>query len=220
VFVALHGAKKVPWDAMFLNIPVWALIINQFACGWTFYTLLTWLPGYLVDQLHFDLKNAGFVAVLPYLASFMISNSAGPTADYLRQHYFSTTTVRKIFQITCCLGSGTFLVLCGFTDSVPLAVAFMTLSVGLSGFSAAGYMVNHIDIFPEYAGVLFGIANVAGTVPGVISPTLTGWILGANPGIEEWRIVFFLAFGIFVAAAIIWGLFASGEKQPTSRKRS
>ena len=40
----------------------------------------------------------------------------------------------------------------------------------------AGYNVNHLDIAPRYAGVLMGITNTAGTLPGIFGPYVAGWI--------------------------------------------
>lgn len=39
------------------------------------------------------------------------------------------------------------------------------------------YSVNHLDIAPQHASVLMGIANTFGTIPGIVSPTLTGYIV-------------------------------------------
>ena len=50
------------------------------------------------------------------------------------------------------------------------AVIFLTISVGFSGIIVAGFFVNHIDIAPQYAGVVFGITNTVATIPGMLGP--------------------------------------------------
>ena len=37
--------------------------------------------------------------------------------------------------------------------------------------------VNHLDIAPQHAGVLMGLSNMAGTLPGIISPLVTGFLV-------------------------------------------
>lgn len=37
--------------------------------------------------------------------------------------------------------------------------------------------VNHLDIAPQHASVTMGISNTFGTIPGIVSPTLTGFIV-------------------------------------------
>lgn len=56
------------------------------------------------------------------------------------------------------------------------AVALLCGCVGLSGVAFAGYMVNHGDIAPQFAGTLFGITNMAATVPGILAPYIVGAI--------------------------------------------
>ena len=51
-----------------------------------------------------------------------------------------------------------------------ISVAFLTVSVGCSALSQAAFMINHIDLAPQYAGVLMGITNTAGTLPGIVAP--------------------------------------------------
>lgn len=47
----------------------------------------------------------------------------------------------------------------------------------------------------------------------IISPSLTGIILGSNPTIENWRLVFYIAAAINGVGAIVWTLFSSGKRQ-------
>ena len=51
-------------------------------------------------------------------------------------------------------------------------MTLVSLGVGLGGFSLAGHSINHIDIAPRFSGVLMGITNSAGTLPGIIGPVI------------------------------------------------
>ena len=78
-----------------------------------------------------------------------------------------------IFPFSAFLLSATFLLLCGYVgESKPLAVTFLTLAVGAVGLSQAGHIINQIDIAPRFAGMLMGITNTAGTLPGIIGPQI------------------------------------------------
>ena len=57
-----------------------------------------------------------------------------------------------------------------------LCVLFLTLAVGCSGLAQAGFNINHIDIAPQYAGILMGITNTAGTIPGIVGPLVAKMI--------------------------------------------
>lgn len=57
------------------------------------------------------------------------------------------------------------------------SVLFITIGAALGAFSMNGHAVNHLDIAPQYASVLMGISNTFGSMPGIISPLLTGFIV-------------------------------------------
>ena len=57
------------------------------------------------------------------------------------------------------------------------AITCISLSLGCGGFAWAGFSINHLDIAPQYAAILMGISNTIGTIPGIISPAITGFIV-------------------------------------------
>jgi ACS family sodium-dependent inorganic phosphate cotransporter len=73
----------------------------------------------------------------------------------------------------------------------------------------SGFGVNHLDIGPRYAGILLGFSNTAGTIPGILGVTLTGMILDAT---GSWQLVFMISAGIYVFGALVWLIFATGER--------
>lgn len=62
----------------------------------------------------------------------------GQLADHLRKNYLSTTMVRKLMN---CGGFGLeaiFLLVVAYAQSPPIAIAFLTIAVGFSGFAISG----------------------------------------------------------------------------------
>lgn len=45
------------------------------------------------------------------------------------------------------------------------------------------FSVNHLDVAPQHASVLMGISNTFATIPGIVSPALTGYIVVNSVGI-------------------------------------
>jgi hypothetical protein len=39
------------------------------------------------------------------------------------------------------------------------------------------FSVNHLDIAPQYASLIMGLSNTVATLPGIVSPALTGYIV-------------------------------------------
>lgn len=53
-------------------------------------------------------------------------------------------------------------------------VAMFTLGMGFMGTFYSGFKANNLDLAPNYAGVIMGIANGAGGLTGVIGPYIVG----------------------------------------------
>uniref|UniRef100_A0A1A7X3F5 Sialin n=2 Tax=Iconisemion striatum TaxID=60296 RepID=A0A1A7X3F5_9TELE len=212
-----HG-WSVPVLSMALSVPLWAIIITQMCSNWTFYTLLTSLPTYMNNVLHFDLQSNGFLSALPYLGNLLVSLLSGVAADALiERKVFSITIVRKFFTFIGLLLPAVFLVPVGYVGcSHILTVTFLTLSTSLGGTSSPGVFINQIDIAPRYAGFLLGITNTFGTIPGVMAPIVTGYFT-EDHSMDGWRKVFWVAAGINVGGAIFFTIFGSGKIQKWAR---
>lgn len=61
-----------------------------------------------------------------------------------------------------------------------------------------------------------GLSNTFATLPGMISPVITGHLVQHKTP-EEWVAVFYIASGVYLVGAIFYGIFASGEEQSWSQ---
>ncbi|CAG9770536.1 unnamed protein product [Ceutorhynchus assimilis] len=208
-------AAKVPWTKVFGSVHVWAIVVSHSAENWGFYTLLTQLPKYLKDMYNYDLGKSGFLSALPYLVMSILMQISGQFADMLlSRKILSTTTVRKVFNCSAFLSQTVFMMTAAFWSDRIGSVLCLTMAVGLGAFAWAGFSVNHLDLAPQYASILMGISNTFATIPGIISPTITGYIVKSPPTVEQWRTVYFIAAAIYLFGAVFYGIFASGELQP------
>lgn len=76
------------------------------------------------------------------------------------------------------------MLLAAFLLHPTYSVVLLTIGVGIGAFSLSGFTVNHLDIAPNYASILFGISNFFGSIPGIVSPILTGFIVQTPVKIE------------------------------------
>ncbi|KAK5883235.1 hypothetical protein CesoFtcFv8_019589 [Champsocephalus esox] len=191
-----HG-WSIPLLSMSMSVPLWAIIITQMCANWSYYTLLTSLPSYMDNVMHFDIKSNGFLSALPYLGGWLMSMLSGVVADSLiEREVFSITVVRKLFTLLGLILPAAFLVAVSFAGCNDIfAVTFLTLSTTLGGFTAPGVNINQIDIAPRYAGFLMGISNTFGTIPGVLAPIATGYFTEGHT-MAGWMKVFWMAAGI------------------------
>ncbi|NXK28370.1 VGLU2 protein, partial [Arenaria interpres] len=205
---------KTPWRKFFTSMPVYAIIVANFCRSWTFYLLLISQPAYFEEVFGFEISKVGILSAVPHLVMTIIVPIGGQIADFLRsKQILSTTTVRKIMN---CGGFGmeaTLLLVVGYSHSKGVAISFLVLAVGFSGFAISGFNVNHLDIAPRYASILMGISNGVGTLSGMVCPIIVG-AMTKNKTREEWQYVFLIAALVHYGGVIFYGIFASGEKQP------
>ncbi|XP_071954981.1 vesicular glutamate transporter 1-like [Antedon mediterranea] len=206
--------STTPWSSFFTSMPVYAIIVANFARSWTFYLFLTGQPSYLEEVFHYEISKVGVLSALPHLVMAIIVPLGGQLADFLRRRQLmTTTTVRKLFNCGGFGGEALFLLITAYARGAKMAIICMTIAVGSSGFAISGFNVNHLDIAPRYASILMGITNSAGTLAGILCPLITTNITSEKTP-EEWEKVFLIAAIIHFVGVIFYGMFASGEKQP------
>ncbi|KAF6774461.1 hypothetical protein AHF37_05057, partial [Paragonimus kellicotti] len=128
----------IPWGKFFTSLPVYAIIVANFARSWSFYLLITKTPKYFRQVFGYNLAETGFLSAVPHLVMAIIVPLGGQLADRLRKNMLSTTAVRKIFN---CGGFGleaVFLLGVGYSKTITSALACLILAVGFSGFAISG----------------------------------------------------------------------------------
>ena len=208
---------------MFTSLPVYAIIVANFARSWTFYLLLITQPKYFKERFGMNVAEGSTLAALPHLIMTTIVPLGGQLADYLRRNeIMTTTTVRKLFNCGGFGGEALFLLFVAYSQTVTQAMVFLIIAVGSSGFAISGFNVNHLDIAPRYASILMGISNGVGTFAGMICPIVTEQITKDEtpdiaPTMEEtshmWQKVFIIAAAVHFFGVIFYAIFASGELQ-------
>lgn len=61
-----------------------------------------------------------------------------------------------------------------------MAVILMTIGVTCIGGMYCGFLANHIDIAPNYAGTLVALTNTFATIPGFVVPIFVGKLTHGN----------------------------------------
>lgn len=215
------GPSVPPWLAMWSSPAVWAIIVGNVVANWSFYNLLTCMPQYLKNVLGLDISKLGFLSSLPYITAFCVAIGTGQLADRARERGVRTAVVRKTCM-TLGLGvtSGALLAVAYIPDlTTSMAVGLLCIAMAGNGIGNSGWLVNHLDIAPPYAGLLMGISNTFGTVPGFVAPQVTDMITTADPATQpdllkqQWRLVFQITAAISGFGIVFFAAFARGDRQ-------
>lgn len=134
---------------MLTSAPMIALILVHSAHNWGFWTLLTEMPTYMKNVLDLDIKKNALLSALPYFCMWIMSMILSPISDWLTNRgTLSIEFSRKMFNSIGLWGP--MLALLGLAyvpkGSVELAVALLTVAIGINSATYLGFQVNHIDL--------------------------------------------------------------------------
>lgn len=198
-----------PFSLLFGKLPTWALIVANFMNNWGYFVLLSWMPIYFTKVFGVNLKQAAWFSAAPWAMMAGIGLIAGTSSDRLIIAGLGVTSVRKIMQTIGFLGPALALLGVNASPSASIAVIWLTVGVGLSAFSQAGFLVNFQEIAPRYAGVIHGISNTAGTVAAIISTIGTGYFI---QWLGSFQAFLNLTAILYILSAIFFILFATGQR--------
>ncbi|CAA0822776.1 Probable anion transporter 5 [Striga hermonthica] len=215
-----ENGPKIPWKRIFLSLPIWAIVVNNFTFHYGLYVLMNWLPTYFELGLQHSLQEMGSSKMVPYLNMFVFSNIGGVLADHLiTRRILSVTKTRKL------LNTVGFVVASFALMGLPLfrtpdgAVFCSSVALGFLALGRAGFAVNHMDVAPRYAGIVMGVSNTAGTLAGIVGVDLTGRLLEAAKEAEldltspdSWRAVFCIPGLLCIFSSFVFLVMSTGER--------
>ncbi|XP_046640794.1 putative inorganic phosphate cotransporter isoform X1 [Daphnia pulicaria] len=210
---------RVPWMAIIKSPPCWALLSATLGYNWAFYMLLTELPIYMRNIMHFDLKSNSMLSALPWLLMWIFSIVVAKIADMVvKRQWVSINITRKTFNTIAFCGPALCLTIVSFIGCDRYwTLAMLTLAVGLLGASYSGILINHLDLAPNFAGTLYGLVAGVACISSWVAPLVVATLTEAEQTLARWRIAFLLCAGILTANAIIFIVLGSTERQDWDR---
>ncbi len=199
----------IPWRRIWSLPPIWALLVTFFCTSWSLYVFLSWMPSYFSSVHGLDISSVGIYTMAPWAAMFVMMNVAGWIADKLIQSGWNITLVRKLMQSIGLLGSAFFLLVTRSVSTPESAVLSLCGALGLLAFAYSGSAPNVLDIAPRFGGVVFGVMNTLGTLPGIVGVALAGWLVDTTQSYDS---VLLLAAVVSIVGALVYIAMGSGEQ--------
>ncbi|XP_067626047.1 sialin-like [Eurosta solidaginis] len=203
------GNIKTPWKDIFQNLPMWALISATIQYDWSQLQTATEVPQFIKDAKQLPLAQSfisGLQNLMPYMLNWLLSVLSGMLSDVLVNYeIFSVTVMRKIMTFIAAVAPNLYngLVPCLSCSEKADIFAFCHCAINVLGSYYAGIKLTPLDMSPNYAATIMGIANGIGSITGVVGPffkdSLRGW--------SQFRVL----------RALIWlisTLLISGDVQP------
>ncbi|XP_047030315.1 putative inorganic phosphate cotransporter [Helicoverpa zea] len=210
--------QPTPWKEIFKSGALWAIVASHVGGSAVFILFFVDLPTYLERGMNISLTNSATLSALPFVGMWFGSIGSGILCQKIyNRGLLSLGICRKIFNSLAMFGGGLGIIALAFLgpDHKNIVIALLVLVFFLVGCISAGFMVNHLDLSPQFAGVLLSLTNFAGGIGSIITPVITSFILRNDPtDISRWRIVFLLFASIGIGCNLIYVIFGSADRQP------
>jgi MFS transporter, ACS family, D-galactonate transporter len=181
----------------------WGTCCGLWCGNYVNYFLLTWMPYYLVRELHFSMQTMARIGGTGYLLGAGCAALSGWLADRWIMAGASPTKARKTFAAGAPVFVATLLALCAIARP-PASVVLLLAAMAFFGVSSSNiYAISQRLAGPEAAGRWVGFQNGFGNLSGAVVPVVTGLVL-ERTGHFYWA--FLITAAVELLAAVFWGL--------------
>ena len=148
-----------------------SLCLSYFLYCYSISIFVYWLFKYLVDVRHLSIVNSGWATGLPWI----VASLAVPLFGYLSgraSKRFGMLAGRRLIATGCLVVSALLLSAGAGARNIGLALAAISVCVGLLFSTESSYWSTAIEVAREDAGSASGLMNLAGNLGGVLSTSL------------------------------------------------
>ena len=174
--VPVLQSSRISWLSLFRYQQVWALVGAKFLTDAAWFFFIFWLPKYLGDVRHLNIKQIGYFAWIPYAAAGCGSFLGGWLSSSLVRRRVSINASRKI-----CLGlSAALMPMSLLITKSPLGWTLVFFSIVFLGhqFWSTILQTMAADIFPSaVVGSVAGLMGAVGSFGAMLFDLLVGSIL-------------------------------------------
>jgi len=207
--------SRISWLSLFGYRQMWALVGAKFLTDAAWFFFIFWLPKYLGDVRHLNIKQIGYFAWIPYAAAGAGSFLGGWLSSFLVRRRFSINASRKI-----CLGlSAALMPLSLLITKSPLGWTLVFFSFVFLGhqFWSTILQTMAADIFPSaVVGSVAGLMGALGSFGAMLFDLLVGSILTYT---HSYSSVFLLA-GFFHPLSFLIIVLTIRRIEPISRLKA
>jgi ACS family D-galactonate transporter-like MFS transporter len=183
--VRVKRASSVPLRNLFASPVVWGGLVNNFCYAYFNFYCMTWMPAYLVEQRGLSLERSGLYTFFSFAGIAIVAAFAGWAADRLIARGRDAVAVRKAFIVAGFIGATTVL-LGAYAQTLGMALFWNVLSLSLLGLVTANNLaLCKLTLIPKQAvGLNTGLQQVATSLAGGVSASLSGWLLHVGGSYE------------------------------------
>ena len=155
----------------------WGTFIGLFCSNYVWYFIITWLPAYFRDELHYSQNQMAVFGSIPLWVVGASTLSFGFLSDRWISSGASPNLVRKTFTGVGLMLSTVMLAAVIVKDPVFSLLLLCAACFAYGIFSSNLWAITQTLAGPWAAGRWTGLQNFVGNLSGIVAPWLTGWIV-------------------------------------------
>jgi ACS family hexuronate transporter-like MFS transporter len=169
---------RISWSNLLRLRQLWGLLAAKVLSDSAWYFLIFWMPKYLYDVRHLNIRSIGYYAWIPYAWAASGSLLGGWLSSYLIRRNVSLDASRKI-----CLGISAACMPVSLLITVsPLAIAIVFFSLAMLSHQFWSTIIQTlvVDMFPSsVVGSVAGLLGAVGAFGGMSFNLIAGALLTA-----------------------------------------
>lgn len=184
--------EKLHWKALLKIKNTWGIILSRFFIDPVWWLFVTWLPTFLKEQFHFDIKQIGAFAWVPYLFAALGSLSGGYYSSYrIRKNLPAVEARKEAVTIGAVIMIISLIIILLRLDSLQESPVFAMCLIGMTLFGFQ-FLINNIQTLPSdyFNGKNVGTVSGMGGTAAVLGTLITTW---AVPIITQTSYISFFA---------------------------
>lgn len=193
-----HSKIKTPWKKLLKR--VWPTMAVYFCYGWTGWLFFTWLPTYLMQGRHLDLKSSALFTMGVFLSGVVGNTVGGVVSDKILKKTGNIVAARRNVIIFSFLTALILLAIVVSTASLIITTIAISLAFFCLELTIGPIWAVPMDVAPKHVGIASGLMNAGSAVAGIISPIIFGIIiyLTGNWNLPFYGSILLLITGIFL----------------------
>lgn len=192
------------WRYVF-SLPVLGVAAAFFCFNYIQFFFLSWLPSYLTDYQHLDIKSMSLIGVLPWLGATAGFIGGGLISDAIYRRTGNFLLSRKLVIFAGLAVAAVSVMLTAWAENVIFAVALITLASVFAYMTPQACWSLLQDIVPaDRIGTAGGFVHLLANLAGILSPAITGFLIQYGGGYAS---AFLLASALALTGIVLLALF-------------
>lgn len=167
---------KISLASLLKHRETWAIVGAKFLSDGAWYFYIFWLPKYLFDAFHLDIKAAGSIGWIPYAASGVGCLVGGGSSSWLLKRGMSVNKSRKL-ALGLSAALMPWVMLAPQIQSIGWVIFVFSLAFfGQQSWSTLVMILPTDMISKRAVGTLAGLVGFGGAMGGVALGQVVGWL--------------------------------------------